>query len=827
MVSYISSVVSLFGLLLLMPIFCYVRKRWRNLYLPKLYTHHNDNIPREPRGYWEWIRLVLTLSEEQLLHSSGVDAALYLRSLKFCVVLLTIISVCNLVILVPTNRYVPGGHVTYPNNTSLNSVLIGFDEYTMINVPPGSRVMYIHLLSVFVYSALTLYCCNWLFQSLNLIERENSQYKYDTAVNRTVMIDKIPAAYCSDSQLQKVMERLYGSSVVHACVVPLVDDLDALTKQRSKYYEQYLDAMDLRREKPHLQPTHHIGFLGILGDEVETMPYLESKMAQLDGQISRIKQRRSWPTTNTGFVSFNSVGVAVQCSQTLLDRDHLKTQSAPYPGDINWFVFTKTRFEQFARELIMIALLAVLFVFWSIPVGIITAFSNLQALSQFHAADIIVWMAGQSDLIRSLLEGFLPTLGLSLFLVILPFVLKFIITLRNYLLNSEYDRMLMSAHWFFLVINVFLFSVATSTVLSFRYFWEVLGEPLELLNISELLATSLPSQALRFMNYIAFEGFSGFIDGFFAKTERQKIEAEKPPPFDFPIQYAREFFIFSMGLTYATITPFIVPFAALYFALAYISAKHNFIFLYSPNYKGRKVTQMVLDRILFSLFLYQVTMLGMFALKNFTPGAIVIVPTVCTPLFRWWLKKRYFKSSKYLPLMDCPAERSDLTEEELEETRQLYLHPALSDPPALRRMSQEAISPEEMNIPRQKDERGIIPPTSIVRRSNHDMGAGRSALSQSERDHPEADLGEENKDRQDQHEVEEGPCGIARRLGQSDEKTHDDEAGHLTRLIARHSKPNLLSDSKTCDSPLVHTRWQLRSPESVRNTSSQADRMPR
>lgn len=70
----------------------------------RLNIDSNDNIPREPRGYWEWIRLVLTISEEQLLHSAGVDAALYLRTLKFCVVLLTIIAVINLVIIVPVNR---------------------------------------------------------------------------------------------------------------------------------------------------------------------------------------------------------------------------------------------------------------------------------------------------------------------------------------------------------------------------------------------------------------------------------------------------------------------------------------------------------------------------------------------------------------------------------------------------------------------------------------------------------------------------------------------------------------------------------------------------
>jgi hypothetical protein len=50
-------------------------------------------------------------------------------------------------------------------------------------------------------------------------------------------------------------------------------------------------------------------------------------------------------------------------------------------------------------------------------------------------------------------------------------------------------------------------------------------------------------------------------------------EAEIPTPFDYPVQYAREFFIFTIAITYSTMTPLVVPFAALYFFLAYVSGK--------------------------------------------------------------------------------------------------------------------------------------------------------------------------------------------------------------------------------------------------------------
>jgi len=555
---------------------------------------------------------------------------------------------------------------------------------------------------------------------------------------------------CTDVALTKMMKQLYGDSVLHCKVVRLVDFLDGVMKKRQRLIAKWKEASDISREQHDNHVMMKTGFLGIFGDRVEALPYLEGHVNTIDHRIIRMK-KQPYSTTNTGFVTFDCVSTAVQCAQTVIHRDYMNPKLAPYPEDINWYIFSKTGLELMLRKLVVFALLAVLFVFWSIPVGIVTAFSNLQTLSKIHGADIIVWMANRSELIRSLLEGLLPTIALSIFLVILPFLLKFILSLRGYLLNSAYDRMLMSAHWFFLVINVFLFSVATSTVLDFNYYNKILGQPLMLLNLGELLASSLPSQALRFMNYIAFEGFIGYplffllrvddmiitlVKRWFAKTEQQRADADKPPPFDFPIQYAREFFIFSMGMTYAAITPFIVPFAALYFALAYLSAKHNFIFVYSPNYKGRKVTQMVLDRILFSLFLFQITMLGMFTLKRFTPGVLVLVPTVATPFFRWWLKGKYFKSSKYLALLDCPKEKAQPDERQMEEMQRLYEHPALHP---LEPLNRTTTSNEDEALTRQMDEQGIIPPSNPVRRSqpaDHTI----ITLEESQEEHEGADL---------------------------------------------------------------------------------------
>eukprot|EP01117_Protostelium_nocturnum_P016394 TRINITY_DN6490_c0_g1_i1.p1 TRINITY_DN6490_c0_g1~~TRINITY_DN6490_c0_g1_i1.p1 ORF type:complete len:787 (-),score=254.11 TRINITY_DN6490_c0_g1_i1:26-2386(-) len=744
MVSYVTSIVSLVFLFILIPIFNYMRKRHRNIYLPKIYTHLDNTVPRDPRGSWEWIKIVLTLSEEQLLHSAGVDAAMYLKSLKFCVVLLATMSFFCLIVLVPLNRYSGIGSPSTVKNTTVE--LSGFDKFTMANVPNGSRLMWFHLISVFLFSGLAYYCANWLYQSLNSIQVENSQYKYDTIVNRTVMINKIPREYQSEEEFDRVMKDLYGDHVVKTHIVPQVGVLDELVKERNKIFKKWRDASETARENPSMTPKHKTGLLGLSGQEVESISHYQMEMDEMDEMIGKLRKRKH-DATNTGFVTFDSVATAVQCSQTLLHRYYMKPKLSPYPKDINWPIFSTSRFELVLRHIVVWSLLVILFIFWSVPVTAITAFANLKELQKYHGADVIVWLANQSDLIRELLEGFLPTIALSVFLVLLPFILKIVITMYKHLLNSQYDRLLMSAMWFFLVVNVFLGSVATGTIMNLRYIESLVDEPLDsLLNISEMLAASLPSQSLRFMNYIAFEGFVGYplffllriddlliakVKRFFAKTERQRIEADEPAPFDYPIQYAREFFIFTMGITYSTITPFIVPFTALYFALAYVSAKHNFIFVLNPPYKGRRLTQMVLDRILFSIFLYQITMAGMFGIKQFAPGVVSLFLAIYTVVFRWRLKKQYYRSSHYLALLECPKDQVVPLEEELEETTQLYLHPALQKL-STRELAQAASNGSsalplvmkgsgdrspDVQQRQSPGEVGIIPPSNYVRRS--------------------------------------------------------------------------------------------------------------
>jgi len=231
--------------------------------------------------------------------------------------------------------------------------------------------------------------------------------------------------------------------------------------------------------------------------------------------------------------------------------------------------------------------LIILFIFWSIPVSTISAFASLDRLSRIEGFGWLLSLLKRSSFLSSAVQGFLPSMALSCFLVLLPFLLKIILTVKGYLLNSQYDRALLRAHHMFLVLNVFFFTAISGPFLHvISEISEVAEQPIELIDI---LAVAVPQGAVKLTNYMIFEGFVGYscfwllrLDDLlickvnqwlFCKTRIEKQEAENPPPFDYPIQYARELFIFCVALVYSTMTPIILPFATCYFLFAFLSGK--------------------------------------------------------------------------------------------------------------------------------------------------------------------------------------------------------------------------------------------------------------
>ena len=116
----------------------------------------------------------------------------------------------------------------------------------------------------------------------------------------------------------------------------------------------------------------------------------------------------------------------------------MKVEKAPVPQDICWKFLTNSKTHHYLRGFFIYALIVILFVFWTMPVTAISVWANLsnwplkyprpniflETLEKFPALGSLVELVEKNNTLVGIVEGFLPTLALNIFMGLLPIILK-------------------------------------------------------------------------------------------------------------------------------------------------------------------------------------------------------------------------------------------------------------------------------------------------------------------------------------------------------------------------------------------------------------------
>ena len=108
--------------------------------------------------------------------------------------------------------------------------------------------------------------------------------------------------------------------------------------------------------------------------------------------------------------------------------------------------------------------------------------------------------------------------------------------------------------------------------------------------IPRTIGVSIPMKATFFITYIMVDGWAGIASEilrlkplvifhlknmFLVKTERDREKAMNPGSVDFPETLPSLQLYFLLGLVYAVVTPILLPFILVFFALAYLVYRHQ------------------------------------------------------------------------------------------------------------------------------------------------------------------------------------------------------------------------------------------------------------
>ncbi|KAL9246357.1 hypothetical protein vseg_019902 [Gypsophila vaccaria] len=572
-----------------------------------------------------WVKAAWKLSEDELLSTSGLDAVVFIRIITFSLKVFFFVGAIGLLVLLPINA--SGTQVAAFDIAVVSSVTL--DLFTISNVNESSKWLWVHCSAVYL---VTGFVCYLLYHEYDYICSKRLAYFYSSRPRPnqfTVLVRGIPVR--TESSISESVDRFF-----------------------KKYHPStYLSHVTIHRTN----------------------------------KLWNLVEVRS------AFVFFRSRYGATVASRLQQSENPTEwvTEKAPDPDDVHWPFFQSTFLKRWMSKVVIIVTYIIVTVLFILPVLLVQGLTNLSQLEILFPFLQSIWSA---KYVRQVITGYLPNLILQLFLNLIPPVMEFLSSIQGHISNSEIQRSACNKFLWFMIWNVFFVNVLSGSVFT------QLTELLDLRNIPSHLATSVPGQASFFIAYVVTSGWTSTSSDLFriiqfAHSLLQKCccccaNKNNTEEYEVPyIRYHREIpkilFFGLLGITYFFLAPLILPFLLVYFSLAYLIFKNQFINVYSPKFEtAGRFWPTVHNSMIFSLLLMHSIAVGIFTLKKLQTASSLIFPLpVLTLLFNEYCRKRFlpnFVAYSAKTLMKKDREDADNPEmsQFFDELITAYMDPALS-----------------------------------------------------------------------------------------------------------------------------------------------------
>ncbi|KAL7166691.1 hypothetical protein ACSBR2_037371 [Camellia fascicularis] len=676
------------------------------VYFPKLYISGGRTSPKHRNfvgkfvnlncwtyiTFLNWMPQALKMSESEIINHAGLDSAVFLRIYTLGLKIFGPITMVALLVLIPIN--VSGGTLFF---LSKELVVSDIDKLSISNVHPKSIRFFAHLSMEYLF---TFWTCFLLYKEYGRVSSMRLNFlasQHRRAEQFTVLVRNVP--HVSGRSISDSVDNFFKTNhpdhyLCHQAVYN-ANKFAKLVRKRERI-QNWLDYNQLKLERhPDKRPTKKLGFLGLCGERVDSIEFYKQQIKDLDRRLTMERQRilkDPKAIISAAFVSFNSRWGAAVCAQTQQSKNPTLwlTNWAPEPRDVYWknlaipFVSLSVR-----RLLISLTVFALVF-FYMIPIAFVQSLANLEGLERVAP---FLRPVVEVKFVKSVLQGFLPGLALKVFLYILPTVLMIMSKIEGHVALSVLERSASAKYYYFMLVNVFLGSIVTGT--AFQQLHAFLHQaPTQ---IPRTIGVSIPMKATFFITYIMVDGWAGIAseilrlkplvifhlkNTFLVKTARDRERAMNPGSVDFPETLPSLQLYFLLGIVYAVVTPILLPFILVFFALAYLVYRHQVINVYNQQYESAAAFwPQVHSRIIASLLISQLLLLGLLSTKKAASSTPLLVALpILTLAFHNYCKKRFEPAFRKYPLEEAMAK--DLQERTSEPDLNLksylsdaYLHP--------------------------------------------------------------------------------------------------------------------------------------------------------
>ncbi|XP_043808568.1 CSC1-like protein ERD4 isoform X2 [Manihot esculenta] len=638
---------------------------------------------------------------------SGVDTAVYFVFLSTVLSILVLYGIILLPVLLPLAATEKRVYVT---NSTSEGTFNELDKLSMGHVKEKSPRLWAFLIATYWVSFVTYFLLWKAYKHVSGLRAKALMSPEAKAEQFAVLVRDIPPppeGQTIKEQVDSYFKSIYPETFYRSMVVTnnkevnkIYEELEGYKKKLARAEAIYTKSKELGKPEGS-RPSMRTGFLGLIGKEVDSIEYFNEKIKELVPKLEaaqkvtlREKQLRS------ALIFFNSRVAAASASQSLHAQmvDKWTVTEAPEPRQLLWSNLKVKFFERVIRQYVIYIIVALTILFYMIPIGLISALTTLDNLKKFlpFLKPII-----NIDAIKIVLEAYLPQIALIVFLALLPKLLLFLSKAEGIPSVSHAVRATSGKYFYFTVLNVFLGVTIGGTL--FRTFKKIQKDPNSLV---DLLGNGLPGNATFFLTFVALKFFVGYglelsrlvpliiyhlKRKYLCKTEAELKEAWAPGDFGYATRVPGDMLIITIVLCYSVIAPLIIPFGVVYFGLGWLVLRNQALKVFVPSFESYgKMWPHMHTRILASLLLFQITMLGFFGLKKFYYTPFLIPLPIISLIFVYVCWKKFYRSFHNTPLEVACHELKEVPN--MEQIFRSFIPPSLNSEKADDEQFEDALS---------------------------------------------------------------------------------------------------------------------------------------
>ncbi|CAL3971199.1 unnamed protein product [Diplocarpon coronariae] len=707
-------------------LFLILRTKQKRVYRPRTYLetlYEGEKSQDLPQGKLNWLKPFRGLADEYVLNHQSLDGYLYLRFIKMLTFICFVGSCITFPILFPVNATADGGQSQ-------------FDLLSFSNIPKsGKNRYYAHVFVAWIFFSFVMFVITR--ETIYFINIRHayllSPWTAARISSRTVLFTDVPAEYRNQEQLaslfggsmkrswlstdcedltEKVEERDQDAMKLESAEIKLVQTAN---KRRLKWEKKNdsrkdepaaADGADAERAFPGARfmkaadrPRHRLGKVPLIGKKVDTIEWCRTELTRLVPEVIKSQEmQRNFEGSllPSVFVEFHTQRAAEAAYRRMTPKKAPNMNPRAIgatPKEIIWSNLKITPSQRRTRKVLTTTFIVLMIVFWSIPVAVVGAISNINYLtdstpppfpSWSSRADVtaeVTFLSFINDIpsvILGVVTGLLPSVMLAVLMALVPIVCRRTRSQPPSLVPSNVHSVmaklsgevthpgveLKTQKWYmaFQVVQVFLvttFSSGAASVVT-----DIINNPS---SATTLLAHSLPKASNFFISYIIVMGLGiaagdllniGALVGFtllskFLDTSPRKIFKRyiTLAGLGWGSLYPKFCNLGVIALAYSIIAPLVMGFACVGFALIYLAVRYNSFFVLTNNVdtKGAAYAR-ALQQLMIGVYIGEVCLLGLFAI-NTAPGPIVLMAVFLgfTALYHAVMSHALGPLAQYLP----------------------------------------------------------------------------------------------------------------------------------------------------------------------------------